>query len=108
MTTVCTNCGHAGETATKTPGSIWIELILWLCFIVPGVIYSLWRHSARHQVCSACGSRELVPASSPKGKALIAALPPVPAPPPLKPSRAAVGAGHAVGSAVGKLLGRRA
>ena len=105
--TVCTNCGHAGPSSLKTPGSGLIELVLWLCFLIPGLIYSIWRRSGQHQVCEMCGSRELVPVGSPKGKALIAAFPPAPVVPPLKPSRAAVGAGHAVGAAVGKLLGRR-
>lgn len=61
----CKACGHSGATSAKTPGSLWIEIVLWLCFIVPGLIYSLWRISARKQVCASCGSSELVPPGSP-------------------------------------------
>ena len=43
-----------GKTVTR--GSIWIEIILWLCLIVPGLIYSIWRLTTRRQVCSACGA----------------------------------------------------
>jgi hypothetical protein len=46
-----------------------IELVLWLCFAVPGLVYSLWRINSRHQACSACGSRALVPTTSPVAKA---------------------------------------
>lgn len=38
---VCTTCGHHGPTRQHTRGSIFIELVLWLLFIVPGLIYSL-------------------------------------------------------------------
>ena len=62
----CTMCGHSGDTATVTPGSIWIELILWMCFLVPGLIYSSWRHNKRHESCEKCGSTAIIPADSPR------------------------------------------
>lgn len=61
----CTACGHEGETATTTKGSVLIELVLWLSFIVPGLVYSLWRVNSRHKTCSTCGSSALVPSTSP-------------------------------------------
>lgn len=61
----CTSCGHEGPTKMFTKGSIWIEIILWLCFLVPGIIYSIWRHNTRAPVCHSCGARTLVPTSSP-------------------------------------------
>ncbi len=61
----CKSCGHSGPTATKTPGSLAIEIVLWLMLIVPGIIYSLWRISARKAACTACGSTDLVPPDSP-------------------------------------------
>ena len=69
---ICTACGSTGKTKSETPGSIFIEILLWLCFIVPGLIYSIWRMSRRHKVCAACGSAALVPASSPVGQRLVA------------------------------------
>lgn len=54
--TVCTTCGHHGPAAVKTRGSFLIEVVLWLCFIIPGLIYSLWRVATRGNVCSACGA----------------------------------------------------
>lgn len=69
---VCTTCGHLGPTRTITKGSIWIEIFLWCFFILPGVIYSIWRHTTRRIGCSACGSEQVVPVDSPVGKKLIA------------------------------------
>jgi len=67
---VCKHCGTVAEPANETPGSMAIEVVLWLCFLVPGLIYSLWRLSRRHPVCTACGSREIVPVDTPVGRAL--------------------------------------
>jgi hypothetical protein len=61
----CMTCGSDTDSVVHTRGSIWIELVLWLCFLVPGLIYSIWRHTSRGQVCHACGSSTLVPGDSP-------------------------------------------
>lgn len=65
QTMYCTACGVEAPTASKTRGSMAIEIFLWLCFIFPGVIYSLWRMSSRSQVCSSCGSSHVIPPESP-------------------------------------------
>lgn len=64
---ICLDCGTQGRAKVKTPGSIWIEVILWLALIVPGLIYSVWRLSSKKLVCPACGSTRLVPTDSPAG-----------------------------------------
>jgi hypothetical protein len=61
----CLDCGTEGKAEMHTPGNTLIEVILWLCFIIPGIIYSIWRISARKQVCSACQSQRLIPPGSP-------------------------------------------
>lgn len=61
----CTTCGHEGKTRTVTRGSIAIEIVLWLCLLVPGLIYSIWRLSSKTEACSSCGATTLVPATSP-------------------------------------------
>lgn len=69
-----------------TRGSLLIEIILWLAFIVPGLIYTVWRHTSRYAACSACGANELVPVTTPGGRELLAkyhpgvAAPAAPAP----------------------------
>lgn len=67
---ICPNCGTIGTPATVTRGSILIEIVLWVCFIVPGIIYSVWRLTTRTKACAACGAENMVPLDSPKGKKL--------------------------------------
>lgn len=71
---VCKSCGHVGEGKTATSGSVWIEIVLWLCLIVPGVIYTIWRLTTRGNACELCGSRDLIPAESPIGKQILEQL----------------------------------
>lgn len=61
----CTTCGHQGPGRNHTRGSFAVEIVLWLLFIVPGLIYSLWRLSTRRPVCALCGATTLVPPNSP-------------------------------------------
>lgn len=61
----CMTCGHEGGTESRTSGNLLIEIILWLCFLVPGLIYSIWRISSRRPVCASCGAATLVPPDSP-------------------------------------------
>lgn len=68
---VCKQCGHVGPSKRVTKGNIGIEIILWLCFIIPGVIYSIWRLSSRYDACTSCGAKELIPTGSPLGQKLI-------------------------------------
>ena len=65
----CVTCGTTGSPRRNTRGSILIEIVLWLCFIVPGVIYSLWRLTTVGMVCSACSSDQIIPPSSPRATA---------------------------------------
>jgi ribosomal protein L37AE/L43A len=67
---VCTHCGTKDKAVRRTKGSTLIELVLWLCFLFPGLIYSLWRVSSRTWVCPSCGSDQLVPQNSPVGKSM--------------------------------------
>lgn len=65
----CTNCGTVAVPKKHTPGSILIEIVLWLCLFVPGIIYSIWRLTARKQVCPSCQAPNMVPLDSPRAKA---------------------------------------
>lgn len=67
---ICTACGTSGRARKETPGSFIIEVILWLCFLVPGLIYTIWRYSRKHWVCEVCKSPNLVPLDSPAGRTL--------------------------------------
>lgn len=62
----CTTCGSEAPAQTVTRGSIGIELVLWLFFLVPGLIYSVWRLTTKHRACKVCGSTAIIPPHSPQ------------------------------------------
>jgi hypothetical protein len=61
----CVTCGFEGDRKIRTRGGLAIEIALWLCFIAPGLIYTIRRLSTRGEVCSSCGAKTAVPADSP-------------------------------------------
>jgi hypothetical protein len=67
----CTRCGAVGIPRSLTKGSILIEIALWLVFLIPGIIYSLWRLSTRAPVCPQCCSPEIIPTTSPRAQSLM-------------------------------------
>jgi rubredoxin len=50
----CPNCKYEGIGKHITRGSVAVELVLWLLFMFPGLVYSIWRHSTRKWVCPEC------------------------------------------------------
>ena len=58
----CNTCHNYTAVALKK-GSGWIELVLYLCYIVPGILYSIWRHSGAPNVCPLCRAAALVPSA---------------------------------------------
>jgi predicted RNA-binding Zn-ribbon protein involved in translation (DUF1610 family) len=68
----CPQCGYRGQMKKKIAGSGLIELVLWLFFLLPGLIYSMWRSSNRYPICPECNNKGIIPADSEKAKAEIA------------------------------------
>lgn len=68
---ICSACGHVGSTKRSVKGSLGVEIFLWLCFFIPGIIYSLWRQSTYHKACAVCGGTNLIPVNSPVGQKLL-------------------------------------
>lgn len=68
---ICQNCGTRGTPKTITKGSLAIEILLWICFLIPGVIYSLWRMTTRQQGCPSCGQAGMIKVDTPNGKLLV-------------------------------------
>ena len=62
---LCTNCGYQGKPKTITKGSMIVELALWICFLIPGLIYSIWRLSSRYEGCPQCESPNMISLNSP-------------------------------------------
>lgn len=59
-------CGHETlQPMRKKPGSGWVSVLLLFPFVIPGVVYEVWRVSAHRQVCPRCGSSALIPSEAP-------------------------------------------
>lgn len=67
---ICNQCGTISSGKTITKGNILLEVVLWCMLLVPGLIYTIWRHLTRYKGCRECGSAELVPLESPRGARL--------------------------------------
>ena len=67
---ICSNCGYIGKPKKVTKGSFAIEIILWLLMIVPGVVYTIWRLTTKHEACPICGAINMIPLNSPRGQEL--------------------------------------
>jgi hypothetical protein len=73
---VCTQCGYVGVSKSKHKGGCGVEVLLWLFFIIPGIIYSIWRASSKQQVCPMCEGSTLIPTDSPRGKKILSEITP--------------------------------
>ena len=72
-THVCTNCRSQIRPWSDKPGSGLLELCMWLCFLVPGFLYTIWRLSSQRIIsCPVCKSRNPVPLNTPAGRTLTA------------------------------------
>jgi hypothetical protein len=68
---ICQNCGNTAKVWAKVRGSFYIEIILWLFFLIPGLIYSIWRLGGKVSKCTSCGSTNMIFVNSPKAKELM-------------------------------------
>ncbi len=61
---VCMECGCQHDPIDAKRGLLVIEIFMWLLYILPGVIYSIWRRVRTQQVCSKCRNPSVVLTSS--------------------------------------------
>jgi len=64
---ICSNCGTLGKPKIACKGSFSLEILLWLLFVIPGAIYTVWRLTTRGKFCKSCGADKMVPLDSPIG-----------------------------------------
>lgn len=67
---VCTICGYVGFPKKVARGSGAVEFILWLLFLGPGLVYSIWRRANKQNTCPACGNAKMIPVNTPAGQKL--------------------------------------
>jgi hypothetical protein len=67
----CPNCGSVGYPRLRKLGSTWVEVLLWLSFLLPGIVYSIWRASSKQLVCPKCEYPGTIPLDSPIAKAAL-------------------------------------
>ena len=103
---VCTSCGYVGEPRTITKGSMGVEIILWLCFLIPGLIYSVWRLSSRQDGCPSCGQTALIPRASPMAQKFLRENLPEKLAVPTEPARPPSKAAYSTGKSLGRFFGR--
>lgn len=68
----CLRCRSTFSSPKKyVGGSFGAELILWLFFLLPGLIYSVWRLSSKADVCPACMSKDIIRLETPEGRRML-------------------------------------
>lgn len=73
-THICPVCGTEAAANERRRGNIFIELVLWLFLIIPGIIYSSWRLEMWMNVCRLCGHERMISLNTPMGRKLHAEL----------------------------------
>jgi len=61
---VCMECGCQRDPIDANRGLWVIEIFMWLLYILPGAIYSIWRRVRKQQVCPNCQHPSVVLTSS--------------------------------------------
>ena len=61
---VCMECGCQRDPIKAKRGLLVIEIFMWLLYILPGVIYSIWRRVRTQEVCPNCLNPSIVLTSS--------------------------------------------
>ena len=56
MKIICPSCHYVGESKEIAKGSRKIEITLWCCLLLPGMLYTLWRRSrdGQYHGCPQC------------------------------------------------------
>lgn len=68
---VCMECGCQRDPVDAKRGLLVIEIFMWFLYILPGVIYSIWRRVRKQSVCPKCGNPSVVLTSSPRAREMM-------------------------------------
>lgn len=68
---LCLSCGNIGKPRLRNRGSSFIEIVLWLCFLIPGMLYTFWRMFRKERLCKTCNAPNPIPMDSPVAQRFI-------------------------------------
>jgi hypothetical protein len=68
---ICSRCSYVGKPVLIKEGNVFLEILLWLLIVVPGVFYTAWRQSCRYYGCPNCKAKKMAPVNSLRGKELM-------------------------------------
>ena len=68
---ICKDCGHYEVMVKRRGGSLAVEILLWIFFLIPGFIYSFYRLSSAKYHCDSCDSNSVIPQDSEIGRKLL-------------------------------------
>lgn len=68
---VCNHCRSVVTPVQRMPGSTAITVLLTLLGIIPGLIYAIWRSSAKRSICPVCQAENPIPLGTPAASALM-------------------------------------
>ena len=71
----CPECGLFEQGLALPRGYLGMELLLWCCGLLPGLLYSVWRVRNPQRVCVSCHFAGIVPLDSPLALAASAVRP---------------------------------
>ena len=73
---LCLSCGHLGKPRLRNRGSSFLEVVLWLSLVAPGILYTMWRMFRKERQCKNCNAPNPIPADSPMAQRLLNPAPP--------------------------------
>src|SRR5579862_4985902 len=69
---VCLQCGSVGTSQEFKKGSVLTGIVFLFFFVLPGIIYFIWRGSTAYQGCRVCKSANVIPVDSPASQRMMA------------------------------------
>lgn len=68
---ICSRCSYVGKPVLIKEGNVFLEIMLWLLFVIPGLFYTAWRQSCRYYGCPLCRAQKMAPVNSLRGRELM-------------------------------------
>jgi hypothetical protein len=68
---VCLDCNsYTSNPDIGMPGYTIVEIALYFCYVIPGVIYSIWRRTQHVRTCKMCHKDRLIEVMTPEARTL--------------------------------------